>query len=416
MMPPHPLTLFKRKQTNNTSPTSVNANLITTNHNHIENNQQQTNMHSNRISTIQKKRYIWICITIATLFALRLLKVQNLKIEQTTIAQDILSNEKESSTNNDHQVVIVDAPPIQPRVKFIPYPHKTLGSGASVQCQWETRHIIPINDTSTTLLDFTQQSAYTEGICIPPTLNNTIHIFSSAEAIQCLSSEIQQRDIRVILSGDSYMKQLYIGLADILLSKHISDDKQMRDSKQRKKMLSTAQYWMKKRHETNATFPFVQYQCEDECYGKNSLDVCSQCISSFSENTTNKNRSNDDDVWVVGVGVHTYARAKRQVDIAVQHIQQFLNTEQEHNRTIYVSPPQYFHREDYPTQSINMERLYRGLLPHVAPENAAHPFLDVFELTQSCTMENCTYDGGHRSRYVNRWKAQLLLNMLCEVR
>jgi len=414
MMPPHP-PLFKRKQTNNTSPTSVNANLITTNHNHIENNQQQTNVRNNRISTIQKKRNVWICIAIATLFALRLLKVQNLKIEQTTIAQDIVSNKNESSTNNDHQVVI-DAPPIQPRVRFIPYPHKTLGSGASVQCQWETRHnIIPTNDTSssTTILDFTQQSAYTEGICIPPTLENTIHIFSSAEAIQCLSSEIQQRDIRVILSGDSYMKQLYIGLADILLSKHISDDKQMRDSQQRRKVLSTAHYWMKKRHERNATFPFVQYQCEDECYGKNALDVCSQCITSFSGNT---NHSNDDDVWVVGVGVHTYARANRQVDIAVQNIQQFLDTEQEHNRTIYVSPPHYFHREDYPTQSINMERLYRGLLPHVAPENAAHPFLDVFELTQSCTMENCTYDGGHRSRYVNRWKAQLLLNMLCEVR
>ena len=29
-------------------------------------------------------------------------------------------------------------------------------------------------------------------------------------------------------------------------------------------------------------------------------------------------------------------------------------------------------------------------------------------------MENCSYDGGHRSRYVNRWKAQLLLNTLCE--
>eukprot|EP00984_Skeletonema_dohrnii_P031131 scaffold23237_cov136-Skeletonema_dohrnii-CCMP3373.AAC.3 len=321
-----------------------------------------------------------------------------------------MSNENESSTTNDHQVVI-DAPPIQPKVRFIPYPHKTLGSGASVQCQWETRHNIPTNNTSTTLLDFTQRNAYIEGVCIPPTIHDTLHIFSSAEAIECLSSEIQHREIRVILSGDSYMKQLYIGLADILLSKHISDDRQMRDSQQRKKVLSTAHYWMKKRHETNATFPFVQYQCEDECYGKNALDVCSQCISSFSGNTNHSN-----DVWVVGVGIHTYARANRQVDTAVQNIQQFLNTEQQHNRTIYVSPPHFFHREDYPTQSINMERLYRGLLPHVAPENAAHPFLDVFELTQSCTMENCTYDGGHRSRYVNRWKAQLLLNMLCEVR
>ena len=120
-------------------------------------------------------------------------------------------------------------------------------------------------------------------------------------------------------------------------------------------------------------------------------------------------------MWVVGVGIHTYSRLKKQVDKAVQHIQYFLDTEAQYNRTIYVSQPHYFSREDYPDQSANMERVYRGLLPHVAPENPAHPFLDAYELTKSCQMENCTFDGGHRSRYVNRWKAQLLLNTLCEV-
>lgn len=35
-------------------------------------------------------------------------------------------------------------------------------------------------------------------------------------------------------------------------------------------------------------------------------------------------------------------------------------------------------------------------------------------MLQSCYMENCSSDGGHRARFVNRWKAQLLLNMLCE--
>ena len=35
-------------------------------------------------------------------------------------------------------------------------------------------------------------------------------------------------------------------------------------------------------------------------------------------------------------------------------------------------------------------------------------------LLQSCYMENCSSDGGHRARFVNRWKAQLLLNLLCE--
>merc|ERR1712127_449524 len=34
--------------------------------------------------------------------------------------------------------------------------------------------------------------------------------------------------------------------------------------------------------------------------------------------------------------------------------------------------------------------------------------------TGLCVWSNCTADGGHRSRYVNRMKAQYLLNMVCE--
>ena len=227
-----------------------------------------------------------------------------------------------------------DIPPIpQRRIRFIPYPHKTLGSGASMKCQWETRHS-HTNASTTTLLDFTQRNAYTEGICIPPTLKDTLHIFSSEEAVVCLSSKAQNRDIRVILSGDSYMKQLFIGLADILMSKHMSKGTEIKDRTQRSGVVSNTQHWMKKRRENNAIFPFVQYRCENECYGKTTMDVCSQCITKFSGNNTR-----GDDVWVIGVGIHIYKRLKKQVDEAVQHIQHFLDTEAQHNRTIYVSPP-----------------------------------------------------------------------------
>ncbi len=294
---------------------------------------------------------------------------------------------------------ITKVPHFQRSVKFIPYPHRTLGSGDSIKCEWETRPINNNSSASSELLDFTQRNALTEGVCIPPSLSNTIHIFSSDEAIQCLSSNIQQRDIRVILSGDSYMKQLYIGLTDILLSKHISNDKEIMDNVQRSNMLSTARYWMKRRYETNATFPFVQFRCGEECYGSKILDTCSQCITNLSMSS---------DVWVVGVGIHIYERAKNDhVNETVEEIQQFLQREEEghyHRTIIYVSPP-----------AGPMERVYQGLLPDLAPENPSHPFLDVYQLTKSCTMENCTYDGSHRSRFVNRWKAQLLLNTLCEV-
>jgi hypothetical protein len=253
--------------------------------------------------------------------------------------------------------------------------------------------------TFTELLDFTQRNAYTEGVCIPPTLNNTLHIFSSAEAIECLSSDVQKRDIRLILSGDSYMKQLYIGLADILLSKHISDGIEIKGRIQRSQVLYITQRKMNNRHRrSNSTFPFVQYRCEEECYGRDHPKRCSKCMNKFSGS------SRSHDVWVVGFEIHTYNRVKMQGNVTVLLINNFLDIEEGKNRTIYVSPP-----------AGSMESVYRDLLPNLAPVTPSHPFLDVFELTKSCVMKNCSIDGGHRTRYVNRWKAQLLLNTLCEV-
>lgn len=62
-----------------------------------------------------------------------------------------------------------------------------------------------------------------------------------------------------------------------------------------------------------------------------------------------------------------------------------------------------------------MEQVYLGLLPIMAPHNSSRPFIDFFQLTRSCFMDNCSVDGGHVTRFVNRWKAQLLLNTICEV-
>jgi len=89
-------------------------------------------------------------------------------------------------------------------------------------------------------------------------------------------------------------------------------------------------------------------------------------------------------------------------------------------RTIYVSMPSY-QMEKVPrlyenaTHNTHAGRIYEGLLPSLAPRDVDHPFLDYFQLTKACHIKNCSYDGGHRARYVNRWKAQLLLNTLCEV-
>ena len=91
-------------------------------------------------------------------------------------------------------------------VKFIPFPHKSLGS--DVNCSWETRYI---NDTKN--YDAIQLAAFAEGICTPHNNSTTIHVFSTEEAIECLSSTKQGRNISVTVSGDSYTRQLFIGFS-----------------------------------------------------------------------------------------------------------------------------------------------------------------------------------------------------------
>ena len=78
-------------------------------------------------------------------------------------------------------------------------------------------------------------------------------------------------------------------------------------------------------------------------------------------------------------------------------------------RTIFMSTP-----SSDPTNSSRRDGLYESLLPNLAPRNPQHPFLDVHQLTRSCVMKNCSFDGGYGSRYIDRWKVQLLLNTLCE--
>ena len=41
------------------------------------------------------------------------------------------------------------------------------------------------------------------------------------------------------------------------------------------------------------------------------------------------------------------------------------------------------------------------------------PFVDTYHLTSGCLWSNCTTDGSHKSRFVERMKAQILMNHLC---
>jgi hypothetical protein len=296
----------------------------------------------------------------------------------------VVVNDTSSATSRIHR---------QRRVIFIPFPHNTLGGGTDMECKWETLITPPSNNNKnniTTKYDSTQLSAFAEGVCIPSHINSSIHVFSSNEARTCLQSK------KVIISGDSYMKQLFIGLADILLGKKVHGNKEIIGAENRSHIVATTNYWLTRRYEssTNASFPKVEYTCEESCYGRYLAPFsqhCSTCINALTAGNNNNNT-----IAVVGAGVHPKA--------SIDEIKRFLTLAQ---KTIFVPMPYLGDNK-----SLNY---YNAVLPYVAPRQPEHPFLDVYQLTSSCTMANCSYDGGHRSRYVNRWKAQLLLNTVCKI-
>ena len=333
-------------------------------------------------------------------------------------------------------------------VSFVPFPFKSLGGGEDAECTWKTGYIQYFNTTDiistnkTDEYDSIQAAAYKEGMCIPnnATLASKLHIFSQAEAIECLSPTMQQRHISVIISGDSYTRQLFIGLADVLLGR--PSKQEITGQKLRLDTLEKSNEDLAFRHANDSSYPNVQYKCFDECYGNYgsgpSFSIqCSNCINNYTI-------SSNDSVAVVGAGVHVLTYYTGQInkllpanerksptgkDIpeggesiaavneTIKDFERFFNLSK---NLIYVSMPSY-DIEKVPTAYKNASHntyagvIHRGLLPSLAPQNTQHPFIDVFQLTRACWMSNCSYDGGHRSRYVNRWKAQLLLNTLCEV-
>ena len=328
------------------------------------------------------------------------------------------------------------SPPIRDvkkSVHFIPFPHKSLGSGDDVSCTWETKSV---NNTDKLLYDAIQLAAFEEGMCIPKKLNSTttMHVFSTSEAIECLSPIKQKRNISLTIAGDSYTRQLFIGLSDILLARPSKNE--TKNHLYRLHMINVSNIELADLfNKWGGGFPSVQYRCFDECYGYglNGLNFSQVCSTCMNEYTSTQN----DSIGVVGAGVHILkdkgnrVREKVEPSASAKDIQipEAVNaTIYELNRffdmakqTIYISMPSY-QIEKVPLPYINAShntfagQIHETLLPNLAPNVRHHPFIDVFQLTRACNWKNCSYDGGHRSRFVNRWKAQLLLNTLCEVK
>ena len=108
-------------------------------------------------------------------------------------------------------------------VAFVPYPHRPLGTGKQVACQWKTSgsmtkeesdRLVRSPSQGTINADKVQEMALSEGVCLPleVPIANKLRIFSTEEATTCLARK------RILFAGDSFVGEVFVGLGDILLA------------------------------------------------------------------------------------------------------------------------------------------------------------------------------------------------------
>ena len=233
-----------------------------------------------------------------------------------------------------------------------------------------------------------------------------IRIFSQAEVIQCLNNR------KMYIAGDSYSLNLAIGLTDLLVG-NVSNANVTTHAERLSYMRMTVAMMKQTPYLEKIDVNFV---CNErpQCVGDApNLKTCRNCLESLGPA----------DVTVVGAAVHLLNYPESSVHSVMNSIKWFLETTP---NIIWTSVPSY-NGKVVPSQLTKrifgttatyvLSRGPTGLMRKItnfSPNGV--PFLDFYELSRVCLSKwsNCTTDGGHRSRFMNRMKAQMLVNMLCE--
>ena len=334
---------------------------------------------------------------------------------------------------------------------YVPYPHRSIGFASDANCQWtgldpsddRAIDLLSFNRNGNEPIDIIQSTILEEGMCLP-IRNNTeryvrstngktdtsknkegtkddsasltadsstpspLRIFSASQARHCLAN------VTLGVTGDSYTRNLFIDFGATLLGR--PTDIEIIGGNYRSDLLMLMNHELQQLHKLYPNdFPNVQWICHWECYGKLMPyhSKCSECVNKFRRQEQNKR---PDGVAVfIGNGVHIRHSHDADLNATMQDIEQFW---QESPGVLYATPVAY-QTQKVPEafrNSATMKRsdmMYYAEVDAEASTDGAIRLFDYFQLTKACWMDNCTYDGGHRARFVNRWKAQLLLNSLC---
>lgn len=274
--------------------------------------------------------------------------------------------------------------------RFVPHPHRSWAQKfLPWTCTWRT--VFDVNGT-----DAITSALLREGHCSHDVDSFPVHLLSTSQARACVANRT------ILLSGDSYTKQLFVGLADILAG--VANTTEIHNSAERDQALAHASAQM------GQIGLNVRFVCSgpNKCYGGGvSLSLCSQCSSALPA-----------DVRAIGTTVHLLAQGLAATEASIAAVSQSVQN------LLWISGPAYNQQLiPFPYNGTmplgDTQRVYADTLGPSGLLLQAHKsvsFLDVMSMTRACYAQwkNCSADGGHNSRFVERMKATLLLNILCE--
>ena len=319
-----------------------------------------------------------------------------------------------SPRGSDQQLAhLRGGPSVMGRIEYVPFPHRDIGIGDDAACRWEARDVSNRTDPVVASLlgrdvahpDLLQRSAFEETLCVPESnrVLSKLHVFSTRQARKCLEN------VTLAIVGDSYTRNLFIELGSVLFGR--MERVEIVGGSHRTKLAAMVDdEFQDYRERVDPAFPRVRHICFTECFGRTYpfWRLCSDCVNEFR-----REHKREEVVLFAGVGVHINKHYEGDLDKAAEEIKKLWSAA---GNMIFASlvnyqtskvPEQYRGAKDTPKP-----KLYRKELEDQERFQNVRLF-DYYELTKSCRMENCTTDGGHRAHFVNRWKAQLLLNTLC---
>lgn len=244
------------------------------------------------------------------------------------------------------------------------------------------------------------------------------HIFSSEEVRECLLGK------KLVILGDSYMMQMYIGLCDIFAG--IPFDVEIKNGTMRSQILSQTRNMMKPLMKNTS----ITFELEECRHGH---------LTCFYENLKKKT-IHSSDVVVMNALIHQLNSAN-QTNLTPQTAESHFYNYHKYLNLIF-NMTRNFHDEKSNLkltwcsgvgysflprlQKAYSEFLKNGLQNNFnafrlnfeafkLAEQYNIPTLDILTMTSSCNWANCSSDGGHRARFVNRMKAQMLLNNICKI-